>query len=362
MRVPGANQPIGIDISGGELFAAQVVGGASPRLLHAAHSRLPETAPQKKDARKQLADAIRDAVVHGFKGRRATLLLPHEAIFSAPLRFHVRSVDALENILIQEAAKALPYPIEEALLDYASLVGPPMGGAGTYEATIVAARHEDVDHYLAAAADAGLTVEAIDFAASALLRLHRALDRTVRTAEVLVYVGRQRSLLLATTASNILAYRTVDWGVAPLVDALLSKLQLGDERANATYMLSEFGLSQSGQGTGAGEIDGAAEIRRTVSQVCAPMVDDLLRVLFSLTAYVRSQPGTPPFERLGLYGFASVIKGIDAYVGSRIDIPTIAATGVEALSPAGWRGVSDDVDLAGASLALGLSLRRLPWL
>jgi type IV pilus assembly protein PilM len=361
MHVPGANQPIGIDISGGELFAAQMLGGVAPRLRHVVHSRLPEPPPQKKDARQQLADTLRDAVAHGFKGRRASLLLPHAIVFSAPLRFHVRAAESMEAVLIQEAAKVLPYPVEEALLDYPSLVGPPMGVAGQYEATIVAARRADVEHYLAAASDAGLTVEAVDFAASTLLRLHRTLDSTVRTAEVLVYVGRRTSLVIATTASHLLAYRTVDWGLAPLLESLLAKLQLGDEVENAAYMLSEFGLGLEGRT--ADDVDGATEIRRTVSQVCAPMVDELLRTLFSLTGYVRSQPGTPPFERLALYGFAGVVRGIGDYIGSRIDIPTMATNGVADLSPAGGRqGAADDLDLAGASLALGLSLRRLPWL
>jgi len=353
-------RPIGLDIGQTDVYAAQIQEGRGKFLVREL-MQVKIAGPSDDEA---LGAALREiAANENFSGKRAVAHLPSQDIFSFPLSFQINEGEGLEEAILRESMEFLPFPVEEAVLDYPSVVAPSDGGDGEYRATVVAARRADIEHYLTILARAGFVVEAVDFQVSSLIRLHNYLHESGRDPIVLCNVGGTRSQVSVVTRDNILAQLGVNWGTERLIQKVQVNLGLGSDERQARILLKNYGLVyEDPESFGQIADEESKDTGRIIHQLLIPLVEELVYELHKITGYVRAEEDYAFFDGMYLYGQAALIRGLEHYLAKRLNLRTESVNPLEKFSPlegGDWPDLAEGPPFA---LALGLAMRTLRWL
>ena len=361
--------PIGIDIGSQNIYAAQLKqtrGGFAVRGL--VHQKLEEKAEGTTDESDALIPLLRRISKHErFAGKRAVINFSSENIFSFPIRFQVDATETMEEAIVREAAEYIPFPIEEAIIDYPSVQNLAPDHPDYYKITIVAARRVFLEQYLLTLKQAGLTVEAVDFSVSSLIRLHNSLHSVPMNPIILCNIGQTQSLLSVITKESILAQQSAPWGIQTVLTRILANIDLSGDQEMAKILLKKYGLAyedlkSARDGTDRTEDATIDSMRRAVYQIISPYIEELVHELHKIIGYVRSEQQNVTFEGIHMYGLAALIYHLDHYIESRLYIST------KLLNPMTEVPLSDDGILPDISegapfaLALGLAMRKVSWL
>ena len=86
------------------------------------HQRLESDLTDIKQSSQDLLNALKIIKQKGrFKGNRAVIHIPAHKVFSFPIEFVLKNDETMEGAIIREVEQNLPYPIEEAVIDYPSM-------------------------------------------------------------------------------------------------------------------------------------------------------------------------------------------------------------------------------------------------
>ena len=361
--------PIGLDIGKRHIYAAQIKNSRKGLVVRGVwHKGLNGGEVDNPDNADDILIPLFKEIAKSkkFRGKKVIVHPPFQEIFTFPIRFQVSEGDDVEELIVRESKKYLPFPIEEAVIDYPSISSAPLSGLHQYTVTIVASRRDHIEHYLDILKKAGLRAEIIDFSVSALLRLHQVMFRPSENPIFLGNIGHTESLLSIVTKEDILAQRVVTWGIQPLVDKLRVNFEHLGEEHKARILLSNYGLryedrqksekrSDIPENT---EMDGMLKV---IYQLVTPHIEELIHECHQLMAYVRSETQNPKFEAVYMYGMANMIGNLDGFMEYRLQLPT---TLVNPMSENGFQknemfaDVNDGADFA---LALGLAMRKVTW-
>lgn len=362
--------PIGIDITDQAVYAAQFQDTRQGQVVGHLFSQglVP---PEDSDGPDHGLISVLKSVAktRQFKGKIVNMLLPEKHLNCFLVTFDLGADEALEDAIARECRRALSFPLEEAVVDYASLMESNQKKR-QYKVTIVATHRKTIDDYLDMARRAGLSVGVIDLHLSSLLRLHSYLFALEDAPVILCNVDDTTTLLSVVTKQRILAQRQIPWGIKPILKHLVSNLELNDEDGQAAEMLARYGLMHDKLSGPAGEPPAAMSkdpesdlaISRTLFRLLTPHMEALVHELYQITGYVRSEMESARFQEIVLYGWASAINDLDQYVENRLNIPTKAVNPMTKLT---WRVDKPDLDsINGAPFApaLGLALRKVAWL
>ena len=356
--------PIGIDIGVNHLSAAQLQRKGKGLAIRELYYR-------------ELTEAADDATIiaclkeiakkRHFSGRNVVLNIPSKDLSVFPMLIQVGPKETLEEAILRESEKYLPFPIEDAVIDYPCLTPESCGAPGSYKVTVVAIRQSNINSYLSLLQQAGLVVEAVDFAVSSLLRLHNYAGKATSNPIVLCHIGHARTLLAAVTEDGILVQSDVNWGSRSMISSILSNIDLSDSRESARVLLKKYGLvfdcqkAEPGENVSARDQD-MTEVSRTIYQIIAPYIDELIYELNKVISHVRSEKQNFIFDGLFLYGQASGINQLDRYLDKRLNISTKIMDPLMALAAARNNFVLRDSEEGMFALALGLAMRRITWL
>ncbi|MCF8038780.1 MAG: pilus assembly protein PilM [Desulfohalobiaceae bacterium] len=360
----GQTYPIGLDLGPDDLFAVQLErAGRGLRIREAMHRHL--------DADTD-GDPLSDSSLPGFlkklrqkanfRGKRVVLRLDSSQVFSFPLQFQAERDEDPEQAILRQSENHIPYALEDAVLDYSCLQALDSKNPTGYACTVVASRREYICRCLSLMKEAGLDVRVIEYGAPSLIRLHDHLLGMPREPAILCYLGRKQTLIGFASRDRIYAERHLPWGVDRCLDKL--KRNLVQDDARARWLLGSYGLKY-GLRT---ELEPAEMERldrdtlRAVYQIIISPLEELVHEFNRLFAYIRSEERQVRFEGTMLYGHLQVIQGLESYLAGRINLP------VQEMAPAAHfktgpkcRLPEAEID-SGFALALGLSLRRVPWL
>jgi type IV pilus assembly protein PilM len=361
--------PIGIDVTDQALYAAQFQNTRQGKVVrHLAGYRLAAGAAGG-EPNDDLIPALKTvAKARRFQGKVVNLLLPEQHVNCFLVSFDLGSDENLEDAIAKECRRSLSFPLEEAVVDYASLLES-QKKKRRYKVAIVAVRRDIVSAYINLARKAGLSVGVIDLHLSAMLRLHQFLFPLTDTPVLLCNVDDTTTLLSVVTKQRILAQRQASWGIRPILKRLTANLELDEDEGQAAAMLARYGLMHEKLSSATGRppaIKGRRKsemaIYRTLFRLLIPYVEELIHELYQITGYVRSEMDAARFDEIVLYGWASDFNYLDQYIEKRLNIPTKAINPMTKLS---WGLDSPDLDdIAGAPFApaLGLALRKVSWL
>jgi len=362
--------PIGIDICNQNIYAAQLKhirqGFAVRGLMH---QELDGEAGGLPDRSDDLVPLLKNIVKSKqFAGKRAVLKIPHQNIVSFPMHFQVGKSETPEEVILRESKEYLPFPVEEAVIDYPSIVSTSSDSNNRYKVTIIAVRKDDIKQYLLILKKAGLVVEAVDFGLSSLIRLHNYLYNPTHNPILLLHIGYTQSLLSIVTRECILAYRYIPWGIEILVKKLLANLGLANNKNKAEILLRKYGLAHKDHQNRNNSINHTKDIEldnifRAIYQIIMPLIEELVYEFHKIIAYVRSEKQNVVFENVYISGQASLIRHLDKYLEKQLNIPTKLIDPINKITFSDSTIQPDDIsESAPFAIAMGLAMKKVLWL
>ena len=361
--------PIGIDLGENHLSAAQLQRQGKGLAIRGLYHR--ELQAAAADAGEAAEAAIKESLLElvrskQFAGRSVVLNVPSKNLSIFPMTVQVGKEETLEEAILREAEKYLPFPLEEAVLDYPCLI-PDAGAPDRYKVTITAIRQSTINSYISLLQQAGFVVEAVDFAVSSLLRLHRYVFKATPNPIILCHIGHTKTLLAAVNEDGILVQSDVTWGARGLISRILADIGLSHDPESARVLLKKYGLvfdarQAEPEKEAAPADDDMSDVSRTIFQIITPYIDEIIYELHKVISYVHSEKQNFVIDGLFLYGQAAGISNLDHYLENRLDIAT---TTVDPLTNLAADRHNAELQAAGGgmfALALGLALRRMPWL
>lgn len=360
--------PIGIDIDGQDIYAVQLREtrqGLAIRGL--AHGQFKGEVEQAVEAGNGLVSEFKKiAKSRIFRGKRVVVHLPSPYTYTFPINFRVGEEETLEEAILRESEKHLPFPIEEATIDYPSLVPLSSAEAKRFKATVVAVHTDKIRQFLLMLEQAGLTVEAVDADISSLMRVHRYVHKIQPGPIMLCYIGYAQSLLSIVTEDNIAVHRTIPWGIQVLLTKLQENLEVSKHQSKV--LLREYGLLHreekhlSRSETIKDEDTTDESVGRAIFQIVTPYLEALIYGFHNVIGYVISEQPDAAVQEICVYGQANFIHNLDQYLETTLNIPTKLVDPMTKVGLRENRMLRDTSDGAPFGLALGLAMRKVTWL
>ncbi len=365
MKSWNTRHPIAIDLSdGAEMCALQLAAPQGVAVVRAAARRDVRAGDSGAPADEDVSDFLRDVLrSRAFRGRAVALLPPVDAVRSYPLRVEVGKEETFEAALVRHVASDLKISVDEWTLDYASIEPPDPAGKRTRDVLLVAARNEEVSRHLHLVKQAGGVLEVMDSAAAALVRAH-ALSGAKPNPVLLCNVGRSGTALVVATRDSILAHRNAEWGTERLCRKLVDNLGVGGQSLDADFLLRKHGLLHAvAVDADSGSYGPPDDTARTVGQLLSPLADELVHELHNLTGYVRSGAPDVVMDGLFLYGLGARVNGLAEYIAHELNVEGRSMNPLERLGRQHAQVIPGLADEGTAyALALGIAMRRVPWL
>jgi type IV pilus assembly protein PilM len=297
-----------------------------------------------------------------FKGKSVALLPPLNTVLSYPLRVAVGKQETLEAAIVREAQGVLEFPLEEAIVDYASIRPDPAGEEGSHVVLLLVMRREDVERHLRLVKQAGGVLESVESVATALIRIHAVLAPLDANPVLLCSVGRTGSSVVVASREGIVAHRNLHWGTQGLAEKLVENLKLEGKQRDADFLLRKHGLLHAipaQEGAGERESRGTSG---TVAQILAPLVDEFAHALHKITGYVRSLAANVVFGGAFLYGNGARVGGLSGYLEQELNMPVQVPDPRDKIHLDAAGAVPASTEGGDCGLAMGLAMRRVRWL
>ncbi|HEY9753174.1 MAG TPA: type IV pilus assembly protein PilM, partial [Coleofasciculaceae cyanobacterium] len=273
-----------------------------------------------------------------------------------PIPAELNDQELREMVLNQEAGLYLPFPREEADVDYQKLgLFVDDDGIEKYQVLLVATRKQLTDSYLDTFQQAGLQIDVLEITSFALIRTIREQLRQFSPQEAVAIVDIEfENTEISIVVDGVPQFsRTVPIGTYQIQSALSRAMNLPPSRD--TDLLQGMTVpaapadSMGVRGRGSGMNPGAAAMLRILGELS----DELRR---SVDFYL-NQGDNLEVAQLLLAGPGAAINQLDEFFAQRLSLPCsqidpIAALGLE---------VGDNVDLterSGLAVVLGLGVRE----
>jgi type IV pilus assembly protein PilM len=224
----------------------------------------------------------------------------------------------LANAVRFRAQEALPFPIEEAVLDY-HLLEETVDDEGkpVRRVLLVVAYRELLDRYVAACRAAGLTLTGIDLEAFALLRAlsdpESGGDTSADAALVAVSIGSERTTLAVSDGRYCEFTRVLDWGGRSLNVAIARALDIAPSEAEPI----KLELSLMGAEVPEGLNEARAEAARSALRT---QIQSFARELVSSLQFYQGQPGSLGIGEVVLTGGTAHLPGLAEELESLIGV------------------------------------------
>jgi type IV pilus assembly protein PilM len=304
-----------------------------------------------------LAELIQKALAESkIKVKRVATAVPgrESLIRLIPLPAELNEQELREMVLKHEAGLYLPYPREEADVDYQKLgYFVDEDGIEKVQILLVATRKQVTDTYVNTFQHAGLKVDVIEINSFALLRTIREQLRTYGTQEAAVLVDIQfDSTEIAIIVDGVPQFsRTVPIGTYQLQSALLRSMNLPASRD--MQMLQTLTLPCTIGGDESEDLAGPNSGTLAVMRVLAELADELRR---SVDFYL-SQSDNLEVAQLLLAGPGGGLTNLDEFFQQRLNVPTTQIDPIAALSLEVDEEKITPAQRPGLGTVLGLGLR-----
>ncbi|MES1025911.1 type IV pilus biogenesis protein PilM [Gloeocapsa sp. BRSZ] len=308
-----------------------------------------------------LAEIIQSALAQSkIKAKRVATAVPgrDSLVRLIPLPAELDDQELREMVLNHEAGLYLPYPREEADVDYQKLgYFVDEDGIEKVQVLLVATRKEVTDTYIDTFQQAGLQVDVLEINSFALLRTIREKLREFPSQEAVVLVDIEfDNTEIAIIVDGIPQFsRTVPIGTFHLQSALLRALHLPMSRDTQVLLQSVIIPTTTTDEMGgviSTTVDpGTAAMLRVMGE----LIDELRR---SLDFYL-SQSENLEVAQILLAGPGGGLVNLDEFFQQRVNIPTVQIDPVAALSLEVDEKKITPGQRPGLGIVLGLGMREI---
>jgi type IV pilus assembly protein PilM len=261
----------------------------------------------------------------------------------------------LQDYMNQEAGLYLPFPREEADVDYQKLgYFTDEDGIEKVQVLLVATRREVTDTYLATFEQAGIEIKTLEIGSFALLRTIRDQLRAFSPEQAAVLIDIEfDSTEIAIIVNGVPQFsRTVNIGTYQIQEALQRAMNMPPSRDTGLLLemsvpltpidsVESTGISETSPGTGA------------LVKMVGELSDELRR---SIDFYL-NQSEDLEIAQLLLAGPGAAIGDLDEFFNQRLNVPVTLVDPFDALSLEGSSHIST-IQRPGLGVILGLGMRE----
>lgn len=291
---------------------------------------------------KAVTSALRELWSHRrFRSKKVVLGLSHQQVLVRELTVPKLDGKDLRRALPFLVRETLPFPVEQALLDFHAL-GPAADGSGGTDGLVVAAPKDAVVAAVEAVQRAGLFVEGVDLASFAAMR---ATATGNGLAEIVVDIGAYSTNLVIHVGGIPRVVRCVPRGGAEITALVALRHDLSIDEAEARKCV--VGLT----GRPGDVVD--QDVVATVGEALRP----LFREIRSSVSWFANHQTDAPVSHISLCGGGSLLPGLIDTVERRLDIPAHIADPLSRMR-SGQRdsGRHSSLDRLGSSAAVSVGL------
>lgn len=289
----------------------------------------------------QLTEMLRLAVERGkFSTKAAVASVPPFVAFTALVDLPQMQPRELEAAIAFQARQYIPVPLEEVSLQWLKVGELVSGNSYAHELVMLSAVPlEYVAHCKEAFGGAGLTLSSLEIESLALVRGAVGPDQT---PTLIIDIGAQSMSVIVAERGQLTFAERADVGGGTVTQSLASSMGLNPIRAEA--LKRERGLIATGAG-------------RDIAAVALPAVDAMIgEVKKAIYTYESRFQKKMPAERILLTGGGANLRGIEAQVGSMLQLPCAKAGPLYRLEyPAGLEPLFPDLNPE-LALAVGLAM------
>jgi len=349
--------PIGIDFQSTSAKLAQFsLGADGASLAVAASVSFSDSLLQVEEHQpRRLADELKAALKqHGFSGRKAVISLPPKKADVRTLTLPGAEAD-LDKMLKWEAESYLHYDVTKACIDYVKLGEVNAGNEKRSEVLVTAAGKPYITRLLDLLDRAGLVVDVIDIVPMALCRLGPFLAQGDSEAPVSILdIGKTSTVAVIMNRGELRLTRNIPRGGDEFTACIQKGLDISLEEAELLKKEYGAGLDNHGISFGADqELVTKTEVAGTIHEILRTELDDVASEMQKLFRYFSTQCKGMSVARCFLCGGGGRMKGLDAFLSQKTDVPIQVLPSLDTLFP-GRRPDSGGPEFA---VAAGLALR-----
>lgn len=356
---------IGIEITSEKVNLVQLrrKGQSSYKLVTYGSVELPEGTVEEGRILDPVAlgEVIRSLLADKkIKVKKVATALPGRETVSRLIRLpaEIPDLELREMVLNQEASLYLPFPREDADVDYQKL-GTTLDDDGIerIEILMVATPKEVTDSYMQALEIAQLEVDVVEISSFAVIRAMRnelARFGTLAEAVAIVDIEYEGTEITVTVDGVPQFSRTFPIGTAQIQNAQLRAMNLPPRRTTDMEMLSSTVVPVQSMDTASLAGDSGTPGDAAIMRAVGDLSDELRR---SIDFYTSQSPGSDVVQLL-IAGPGACIGQLNEFFSQRLGIAAVAVDPLTAV------GVTVDGDIPiqermAMSVALGLSLREV---
>lgn len=308
---------------------------------------LPAGAVTEKDIKNPAAvtQALKEAAAQaGVQGKAVAIAVPDSTVINKIIQFDASLNDRdMENQILLEADRHIPYPIEDVSLDF-QILGKNAKNPEWVDVLLVASHKENVDARVAAVNASGLQVKVVDVESYAIERVSRLLTKDLpqngagQTIAV-VDIGATMLTLTVLHDQNAVFTRSEVFGVQQLI-------QMIEQRYGLPYAEAERAIQQSKLPD-----DYVAEVLEPFREAVVLQIRRALQFFFSTSQHEEIQ-------HLYLTGGVILLPDMATLVAERLGISTKIANPLNGMIVS-QLGTPESIESASRlMLCCGLALRN----
>lgn len=252
----------------------------------------------------------------------AIVSLPEERIFSKILKIPKVPEKDIPNLLLFEAEKHIPLPLEKIYLDY-QIVSPPFENFNYLEVLMIACPKEVADSYLRAVKKAGIFPFVFEPETFAIART--LIKQEVSTEPVLILdFGATKTRFIVFAGKSIRFTSILPIGSFHLTETLAKNLNLSQEKAEELKIKEGLGMHFEVK---IEKEKGKVEIKtEEIFEILVPVLVDLVQQIKKYLDYYISYADHlylnaegKPISKIILSGGGSRLKGLDKFLSAELE-------------------------------------------
>lgn len=311
-----------------------------------AHADVPSSAVDGKNIKEpeQIIDVVKK-VFKNFKTKKVAVAVPDSSVISKIVQLEGGLTDdEVEELVLLEADKYIPYPIDEVSIDYQFLGSSGRGGS-LQDVLIVASRSENVNSKVDLLRECGLDVQIVDVESYATERAcqlfkNELLEQNDVKTIAIFDIGDVYTHLTVLHDMHVVFSREEVFGGKQLTNDLVKGYDLG--------------VSEAKQAKKTGELPGdyVEDILEPFQDMVGLQVRRALQFFFSTSQHSE-------VDLILLSGGSALLPGLVQKIQEVIEVPTKLANPVQNMKVV--KGVDDTAlrqDSAMLMLACGLAMRK----
>lgn len=306
---------LGIDISSSSVKILEISkAGDQYCVENYARGTLPENAMEGNAIKDidAVAACIKQIVASkSFSSKKVALAVPESAAISKVIQINDGlNMQEMEEVVLTEAEKYIPYPIEEINVDF-NIIGVSAKNSAMLDVLLVASRAENVSNRAEVITQAGLIPEIVDVESYAVERAAQLLKPELPAGGekkniAIIDIGTAYTHLFVLHDMKIIFSREEEFGGKQLIDEVMQKYNL--KRQEAINAIEQGSLPA----------DYSDEILQPFKELILLQVKRAMQFFFSTTHYTF-------VDHIILAGGVAKLPGIAQLLQEHINIPTSIA-------------------------------------